>query len=100
MTPNCGGDREQSMLRKLVRAVVLVAICGGPAAAQPSDQSNQSHLSIPLNQKAPLTPEEIEKQKARDRDYDAAMKKIPDKKPSGDPWGDVRPTTSAKNKQQ
>jgi hypothetical protein len=91
------------MLRKLIQAAAMVAICAGPAAAQDASSSSSSlsspsHLSIPLNQKAPPTSEEIAKQQARDRDYDAAMKKIPDKKSSGDPWGDIRPT--AKNKQQ
>jgi hypothetical protein len=90
------------MLRKLIQAAVLVALWTGPAAAQVNPGSQGGNLSIPLNQKRPPTAEEIEKQKARDRDYDAAMKKIPDKKSSGDPWGDIRPnkSTTAKNKQQ
>jgi len=83
------------MLRKFIRAGAIVAMCTGPAAAQ-------GNLSIPLNQKPPPTKEEIEKLKDSDRAYNAAMKKIPDKKSSGDPWGDIRPNTSpaAKNKQQ
>jgi hypothetical protein len=90
------------MLRKLIQAAAIIALCTGPAAAQLNQGNQGSNLSIPLNQKPPPTREEIEKQKARDRDYDAAMKKIPDKKPSGDPWGDIRPnkSTTAKNKQQ
>jgi hypothetical protein len=90
------------MLRKLIPAAVLLALWTGPAAAQVNQTPSQSNLSIPLNQKPPPTAEEIAKQNARDRDYDAAMKKIPDKKSSGDPWGDIRPakSTAAKNKQQ
>jgi hypothetical protein len=80
------------MLRKLIRAAVIAAISVGPAAAQDS-------FGIPVNPKRPLTGEQLEKQKATDRDYDAAMKKIPDKK-SSDPWGVVRPSPTAKNKQQ
>jgi hypothetical protein len=92
------------MLRKLIRAGAIVAICVGPAAAQDPGGSlgSSSHLSVPLNQQAPPTAEEIAKQKASDRAYDAAMKKIPDKKSSADPWGDVRPMTpsAARNRQQ
>ena len=80
------------MLRKLVQALATIAVCSGPATAQDS-------FGIPVNPKRPLSGEQIEKQKATDRDYDAAMKKIPDKK-SSDPWGVVRPTPTAKNKQQ
>jgi hypothetical protein len=87
------GGEEQSMLRKLIRAGAIVAIFVAPATAQDS-------FGIPVNPKRPPSAEEIEKQKVRDRDYDAAVKKIPDKKTSDDPWGVVRPSPSAKNKQQ
>jgi hypothetical protein len=102
MTPIVGGGEEQEMLRKLIQAAAIFAICSGPAAAQVNQTPSQSNLSIPLNQKLPPTKEEIERQNARDRDYEAAMKKIPDKKSSGDPWGDIRPGKSpaAANKQQ
>ena len=83
------------MLRKLIRAGAIVAIFVGPAAAQDS-------FGIPVNPKPPPSVQEIEKQKVRDRDYDAAMKKIPDKNSSADPWGNIRPAapTPSKNKQQ
>jgi hypothetical protein len=81
------------MLRKLMITGAIVAILIGPAAAQDS-------FGIPVNPKRPPSELEIEKQKARDRDYDAAMKKIPDKKTSDDPWGVIRPSPAAKNKQQ
>ena len=83
------------MLRKRICALALVAICAGPAAAQDS-------FGIPVNPKRPPSGEEIERRKATDRDYDAAMKKIPDKKTSADPWAVVRPNGSqtSKNKQQ
>jgi len=89
------------MLRNLLSAAVIVALMSGPALAQPAPSSG-SQLGIPLNGERPLTPEEIEKRKAADRAYNAAMQKIPDKKPSSDPWGNVRPSssTAAKNKQQ
>ena len=82
------------MLRRLIRAIALVAFFAGAAAAQAQ--------SIPVNPKRPLTQEEIDRQRATDQAYDAAVKKIPDKKLSADPWGNIRPSspTASKNKQQ
>ena len=83
------------MLRKLIQAGAIVAFFTGAAAAQDT-------VGIPLNPRKALTKEDIEKQKATDEAYRAAMKKIPDKASSGDPWGNIRPAapTAAKNKQQ
>jgi hypothetical protein len=82
-----------SMLRKLIQAAAILALLTGTAAAQ-------LPMKFPTNgDKRPMTPEEIEKQKAIDNAYRSATKKIPEKGPV-DPWGDVRPnpSTSAKNK--
>jgi hypothetical protein len=38
----------------------------------------------------PLTPEEIQKQKAIDQAYKSATKKIPNKNTTADPWGNIR----------
>jgi len=86
------------MLRKLIQAGAIVAFFVGSAAAQ--DINDKPGIS--LNPRKQLSPEQIEKQKAADQAYQAAMKKIPDKSSSGDPWGNVRPAvpTTAKNKQQ
>jgi hypothetical protein len=81
------------MLRKLVYAGVILGICAGPAAAQDS-------FGIPVNPKRPPSGAEIEKRKATDRDYDAAMKKIPDKNTSADPWAVVRPNASQTSRKQ
>jgi len=81
------------MLRKLIQAGAIVAFFTGSAAAQDT-------LGISLNPRKQLSPEQIEKQKAADEAYKAAMKKIPDKNSSADPWGNIRPTAPAKNKQQ
>ncbi|MBV1698253.1 MAG: hypothetical protein KGK33_13775 [Hyphomicrobiales bacterium] len=54
-----------------------------------------------MNPKRPLTPEEVQQRKAADEAYQAAIKKIPDKKTSADPWGNIRPAAPAsKNKPQ
>ena len=83
------------MLRKLIQAGAIVILMTGAAAAQDT-------VGIPLNARKTLTKDDIEKQKATDEAYRAAMKKIPDKASSGDPWGNVRPAapTTARNKQQ
>jgi hypothetical protein len=86
----------QTIVRKLVQAGLIFAFLTGTASAQVVP------LSLPLKgaSKRPLTPEEIEKQKAIDRAYKSATEKIPDKQPA-DPWGTVRPSpaTASKNKQ-
>lgn len=89
------------MLPKLFPAAAILALMSGPAFAQPASQSSpSSNIGIPLNPERPLTQEEIEKRQAADRAYNAAIQKIPDKKPSGDPWGNIRPSSpTAKNKQ-
>ena len=72
------------MLRKLIRAGAIVVLVAGTAAAQDT-------VGIPLNPRKAMTPEQIEKQRASDEAYKAAMKKIPDKASSTDPWGNIRP---------
>jgi hypothetical protein len=88
------------MWRKLVAAGAIVALLTAPVLAQQLAPQSDT-VGIPLNRQIPPSPEEIEKRKAADRDYNAAIQKIPDKKPSTDPWGNIRPgSSSAKNKQQ
>jgi hypothetical protein len=82
------------MQRKLIAAAIF-AVFAAPASAQSPGQSSQSSIGIPLKSDKPMTEEEIEKRKASDRAYDAAMQKIPDRKAPADPWGDIRPTSSA-----
>jgi hypothetical protein len=48
-----------------------------------------------LDDKRPLSQEEVAKQKAADEAYKAAIGKIPAKKPA-DPWGQVRDAGPAK----
>jgi hypothetical protein len=84
------------MVRTLIQVVAIVVALSGPAFAQ-------SPVGVPLKAPdKPLTQEEIEKQKAADRAYEAAVNKIPDKKSSADPWGNIRQPspTASKNKAQ
>ena len=86
------------MLRNLIQAAAILALATGPAAAQMA-------LSPFKEQEKKLTPDELKAKQQRDKDYKAAMDKIPDKKVTVDPWGGVRPApqnaapqATAKNK--
>ena len=75
-------------------AALAFALVAGPALAQIG-----SINMLPEDKKK--TPEEIERGQAIDDAYKSTMKKVPDaKKPSNDPWADVRgssqPTTVQK----
>jgi hypothetical protein len=84
------------MLRKLIGAGVIVILLTGVAAAQ----LPMPGISLGGDNKRKLTPGEIAKQKATDSAYRAALDKIPEKKVTVDPWGNIRsaPSTSAQNK--
>jgi len=88
------------MLRKLIKAAAILAVVTGPASAQ------GVALSPFKGQEKKLTPDELKAQQQREKDYKAAMDKIPEKKTTRDPWGDIRPApqatapqNTAKNKQ-
>jgi hypothetical protein len=83
------------MLRNLIQAAAILALVTGPAAAQMA-------LSPFKHDERKLTPDELKAQQQREKDYKAAMDKIPEKKVTVDPWGDIRPApapqATAKNK--
>ena len=83
------------MLRKIALAGALIALLVGPAAAQmpmPGMKMNNAPKT--------LTPEERAKQKAIDDAYQAANKKIPEKKVAEDPWGGIRQLPPTANSRQ
>jgi len=84
------------MLRFVVNALAVLALL----AAGASGASAQMLSPFSVHNNHTLTPEEIEKEKAKDRAYKAASDKVPDKKGPADPWGAIRsdPTATAKNK--
>ncbi len=71
---------------KIFRAAVLVALLAGPAYGQaPNIGMNW------IQDGKSKSPEEIEKDEARDKAYRNSLRKIPDAKPTAsDPWGSVR----------
>jgi hypothetical protein len=90
------------MLQRLIQVAAIAVLIAGPAFAQSPESSEKPVLGVPFKSERPLTQEEIEKRKAVDHAYDAAIRKIPQKRPSADPWGNIRPgsPTASKNKQQ
>ena len=86
----------QKILRKVIHAAAVVALLTGVASAQ----SLMPGLNL-SGDKPPLTPQEEEKRKAIEDSYKSALKKIPDKQKSVDPWGNIRPnpSTAPKTKQ-
>jgi len=81
------------MLQKVIQASVVIALLTGPAAAQ------MAFSPFKAPEKRAMTQDEIDKEAAKDREYRAAMQKIPEKKVA-DPWGNIRntsPTASAPN---
>jgi hypothetical protein len=77
-----GKMREHLM--KVFRIAAAIALLAGPAYAQGLPPIN-------LIQDAPAkTPEQKATEEARDKAYKESLKKIPDAKPSSDPWGAVR----------
>ena len=87
----------QKTLLRIAGAAAVTAVLVGSAAAQ------FPMPSVNLEREKVRTPQEIERDKAIDRAYQSATKKIPDKQIANDPWSDVRPSPAAapqKKKQQ
>jgi hypothetical protein len=82
-----------AMLRHVVGAGAVVALLTGPATAQ--------SINL-LSKERQLTSEEIQREQALELQYKETVDKMPDKKKSNDPWGNVRPapSTSAAPRQQ
>jgi hypothetical protein len=77
---------------RLFRAAALAALLAAlsaPASAQTPNINLMPEL-------ATKTPEEKEADAIREKAYRESLKKIPDAKTSGDPWGNVRAAEPAK----
>ncbi|MEA2978378.1 MAG: hypothetical protein QOF91_1636 [Alphaproteobacteria bacterium] len=94
------------MLRKLIQAGAIIAMLTGDAHSQVGTTGNTSSDPIPMNMmpdtRRHLTPEEAQRERDIEAQYNRTInEKIPDKKSSNDPWGNVRaaPATSASKQQ-
>jgi hypothetical protein len=97
------------MLRKFVQAGAMIALLAGTAHAQYTNQSggNTSGGNMNMNMmpdtRRHLTPEEAQRERDIEAQYNRTVNdKIPDKKSSNDPWGNLRsaPTASSSGKPQ
>ena len=77
-------------------ALVGMVALAAPVRAQTGGGGSQGpHMNL-LSDQPSKTPEEIEKEQARDKAYKESLKKIPDAKTNADPWGGVRSSDGAK----
>lgn len=82
-------------MRTILCALCATAILGwaGPSHAQ--------NLNLLGGATKPVTQDEVDAEAARNRDYQATMKKLPDQNVKRDPWGSMRSDTGdAKKKKQ
>lgn len=77
-----------------MRVVLVALILAGLTVAVSAQGINLA----PMDKK--MTSEEIEKQKAIDEAYRAAIQKVPDQKGNADPWAIVRPAEPVKKTAQ
>jgi hypothetical protein len=80
------------MLRKLIVAAAIAVLSAGAARAQVSDITtglpDGSYWALSYGNSR--TPEQVGREVEIERNYRDAVKKIPDKKASNDPWKSVR----------
>jgi hypothetical protein len=87
------------MMPKLLRATAMIVLSAGLARAQVQDISRAlpptpagyGYTLSPIYER-PITAQDMRETEI-DRNYRAALNKIPNKKPSRDPWTGVRQVT-------
>jgi hypothetical protein len=92
----------QAPMRPLACTLLAAAALALSAPVASAQNPLSPKLSLQGDQKRPLTPEEVERQKRIDAEYKAATSKIPDQR-AADPWATVRPAPAdnpPKKKQQ
>jgi hypothetical protein len=95
-------NQRHARMRPLACTLLAAAALALSAPVASAQNPLTPKLSLQGDQKRPLTPEEVERQKRIDAEYKAATSKIPDQK-TVDPWATVRPApadTPPKKKQQ
>jgi len=74
---------------RVLCAVAMIAILAEPVYAQSKPMTLEEMMYA-------KTPDQIEKEQARDRAYKDSLKKIPDAKAPTDPWGNARSADAPK----
>ena len=88
------------MLCKLIAAVAVAVLPAASARAQVADirtglpAYSYGWNTYPIYSHS-RTPEQAGREFEIERDYREAVKKIPDRKGSGDPWRNIRPAAAA-----
>jgi hypothetical protein len=82
------------MLRKFIQAGAVLILFTGDAYCQLGSGGNTGN-SMPMSmspRERSRSPEEIQREREIESQYNRTVNdKIPDKKPSNDPWGKLRP---------
>ena len=88
-------------MRTPILAAAIAVLSAGHAHAQVADittgrpeSSYYGWTAFPLYENSRV-PEQVGREVEIERNYREAVKKIPDKKPSNDPWKSVRPAPAA-----
>ena len=74
---------------KTLRIAALIALMVAPIGLTTPVRAQGIGTNL-IPEMPSKTPDEIERDKALERDYKEGLKKIPDAKASSDPWGNVR----------
>jgi hypothetical protein len=92
------------MLRHLINAVAIVILFSGAARAQvvAGDSPNAWNAAWAYGVSRTRDPETARRRQEEERKYQTAVKNIPNKKPSNDPWENVRqaPTEADRHRAQ
>ncbi len=94
---------DRHMSRHLIFALALAILAASSARAQVTgpipnsglDDGRYNWTAIPMDYGRSTTPEEVGRVNEIDRRYRETVAKIPDKKPSRDPWKNIRPAPTA-----
>jgi hypothetical protein len=91
------------MFRKLIQASAILSLLTGQAYGQLSggNTGNSFPMSMAPGEQR-RTAEELQRDREIEAQYNRAVTKIPDRKSSNDPWGNIRsgPAPSASKQQQ
>ena len=88
------------MLRKPIFAAALVVLSAGFARAQysgPYAYQDSNYVGIPFitDYEGKRSYADIQRDRQIEQAYRETVRRIPDKKPSNDPWKKIRPTEAA-----
>jgi hypothetical protein len=95
MQPNVMSAARNELIKGLWSKPLLLAAALALLSGSASAQISGGHPPGPGAPDNGPTPLEQQRQKQIDNDYKAATKNIPNQNPK-DPWGDIRPTPTAK----